>query len=639
MVRSFIRLKDIRINDRFWMPFMERVRTVVIPYQWDALNDRIRDAEPSYCMRNFKIAARLTHPEVGYDVDPALGHGGLVFQDSDVAKWIEAAAYTLVWHPDPELEKIIDGAIDVICSAQQDDGYLNTYYIIKGIENRFTNLKDNHELYCLGHFIEAAVAYYEATGKCRLLEAVIRYVDCVDEHIGPRPGQINGYDGHEIIEMALFKLYALTKEEKHHALARYFIDQRGKTPFFFKDNCEYYQAHKPVREQRGAVGHAVRALYLYSGMADAARLSDDKALFETCSVLWNNITQRQMYITGGVGQSVHGESFTFDYDLPNDTAYGETCAAIALAFFAQRMSAAAPKAEYGDVLERALYNGIISGISLDGKAFFYVNPLEVLPEACQKDKNLRHVKYERQKWFGCACCPPNLARIIASLGNYIYSVEGETLYTHLFIGGEANIGIAGRTISVKTETGYPWEDKVRFSFAIEGGTAEFIFALRIPGWCVDFRVTVNGETAAVEKKDEYAHIRRAWRDGEAVTVCFDMPVTVVEANPLVRQNAGRVAIQRGPIVYCMEEADNGSGLFKIRLEKDADFKMIQGRGPLEGIPLICCKGKKQKDWREDELYRPYMDGGYEDKELTFVPYYTWTNRGAGEMMVWGILHE
>jgi DUF1680 family protein len=641
----------MKVNDPFWTPFMERIIRKVIPYQWEALNDRIPGAAPSYCMRNFKIAAQMTHPELDYGVDNAAGHGGFVFQDSDLAKWIEAAAYTLVWRPDPKLEETLDGAIAVICNAQQPDGYLNTYYIITGLEKRFTNLKDNHELYCLGHFIEAAAAYYEAAGKRALLDAVIRYVDCVDTLIGPEAGKLRGYPGHEIIEMALVRLYSITKDEKHLKLAKYFIDERGQEPLFFEEEekklgakiltgreryyrYQYHQAGRPVREQRTAEGHSVRAVYLYSGMADVARLSADAELLNACETLFTDIAKRQMYITGGIGQTHHGEAFSLDYDLPNDTVYAETCASIGLAFFARRLAAVSPNSVYTDVLEKALYNGVISGMSLDGNAFFYVNPLEALPESSEKDPRMRHVKIERQKWFGCACCPPNLARIIASLGSYAHSANDNAVYTHLYIGGEAEFSVGKSKVTLKLETRYPWDGRIAVSFAVEGGQTEFRYGFRVPSWCKSYQAEVNGEKAQLTIEDGYGLIRRAWQTGDRITLNFDMPVNIVEANPHVRQNAGKAAIMRGPMVYCLEEADNGKELFKIRLGKPADFKIHHEQNLLEGLTVITCTGKKLKDWKDNELYRPWAESEYEEKPLRFIPYYAWANRGAGEMTVW-----
>jgi DUF1680 family protein len=629
---------------------MERIRTKVIPYQWDALNDRIPDAEPSYCMRNFKLAAELTHPELDYGVPGDIGYGGTVFQDSDIAKWIEAASYSLVWHPDPELEKNLDGAIDIICDAQQKDGYLDTYYIINGLDRRFTNLKDNHELYCFGHFLEAAAAHYEATGKRKLLDALIRYAECISRHIGPEEGKLHGYPGHEIAEMALIRLYGVTKDERHLKLARYFIDQRGQRPLYFEEETQrnnndfpwkdsymqyqYYQAGKPVRDQHRAEGHAVRAVYLYAGMADAARLTGDKKLRDACETLFANIAGKQMYITGSIGQSAYGESFSYDYDLPNDTVYGETCAAIGLAFFARRMCSITPRSAYADVLEKTLYNGIISGMSLDGRAFFYVNPLEALPEASLKDPRMRHVKIERQKWFACACCPPNLARIIASLGAYVHSLNVDTLYTHLYLGNEAKCTVGGKEVSLKTETRYPWEGRIDITFTATSGGAFFAYGLRIPGWCRSYTLELNGEKTAAVVQDGYAMLKREWRDGDRLTLVFDMPVTLVESSPHVRENRGKAALMRGPVVYCLEEADNGKELYRLRLGTPAACSVTYEKDLLEGVTVISFAGKREKDWPKDELYRPLDDPVLEDRPLRFIPYYAWANRGPGEMTVW-----
>jgi len=649
---EFIKLKDVSIFDNFWSPFMERIRTEVIPYQWEALNDRIPDAEPSFCMRNFKLAAQLTHGDIDYGVPHGTGHGGMVFQDSDLAKWLESAAYSLVWHPDPALEKIIDDAVDIVCNAQQEDGYINTYYIINCMDKRFTNLRDNHELYCYGHFLEAAAAYYEAVGKRKLLDALIRYTDCVDRHIGSEEGKIHGYPGHEIAEMALVRLYNITKDEKHLKLAKYFIDQRGQNPLFFEEEgkknnndfywkdsffkFQYYQAGKPVREQNVAEGHAVRALYLYSGMADIARLTGDEDLTRTCKNLWNNIVNRQMYITGAIGQSEYGESFSYDYDLPNDTVYGETCASIGLAFFARRMASISPKGSYGDVLDKTLFNSIISGMSLDGKSFFYVNPLEAFPEASLKDRRMKHVKIRRQKWFACACCPPNLARIIASLGSYIHSFGGNNLFTHLYIGSEAKLNLYGTDVSVKIETKYPWEEQVDISFAMNA-KAKFKYALRIPGWCKKYSICLNGVDADYSIKDGFAHIDREWTSGDRVTLIFKMPVNFIRSNPHVRENIGKVACLRGPVVYCAEEEDNGPELFRLRIGKPKDIVTKHEKELLENVTTISFTVKREKDWNEDDLYRlneTLNEISTEEKRITLIPYYAWANRKTGEMMVW-----
>jgi DUF1680 family protein len=646
---THISVKDIKVTDSFWGAIMERIRTQVIPYQWEALNDRVPDAEPSYCMRNFKIAGQMTHPELNYGVDNSLGFGGYVFQDSDFAKWVEAAAWSLAWHPDPALEKLADEAIDIVCNAQQSDGYLNTYYIIKGLDKRFTNLRDHHELYCLGHFIEGGAAYFHATGKRKLLDALIKYVDCVDRHIGPEEGKLRGYPGHEILEMALIKLYEITHNEKHLKLAKYFIDERGKQPLYFEEEgkkhnnpmywersnlkYQYYQAGKPVREQKAAEGHAVRAVYLYSGMADVARISCDDTLMGACESLWDNIVNRQMYITGSIGQTGHGEAFTYDYDLPNDMVYGETCAAIGLAFFAKRMSSIAPKAVYADVLEKALFNGTISGMSLDGKRFFYVNPLEANPEKFGKYDSLQGHRVERQKWFPCACCPPNLARLIASLGSYVYSSRPDALYSHLFLSNSLEVKLGGADVEVTMETRYPWEEKVEVTFAMPG-KVRFTYGIRVPSWAADYKIAVNGQEGQYTIEDGYALINREWQSGDKVTIIFNMPVTVIEANPLVRDDAGKVAVTRGPVVYCLEEVDNGKDLHMVYLDGKPEFNTKYESDLLEGVVTLSCKGKRLKAWEGNDLYRPASSPKFEDIRLLWIPYYAWTNRKPGEMLVW-----
>ena len=632
-------LNEAQINGRFWKDFMEKARTQVIPYQWEALNDRVPDAEPSHWLRNFRIASGKEKGEFG----------GFVFQDSDGAKWLEAVAYSLMWHPDAELEKTADGAIDEIVAAQQPDGYLNTYYIIKGLEKRFTNLKDNHELYCLGHFLEAAVAYFKATGKDKLLKAMIKYVDLVDSLIGAEEGKLHGYPGHQEIELALVKLYDITGDEKHLRLAKYFIDERGKEPLFFREENRiqgngfywanslfqygYYQAAEPVRQQMNAVGHSVRAVYMYAGMADVACKTGDEGLLEVCRRLWRNVTRRQMYISGGIGSSQYGEAFTYDYDLPNDTVYAETCASIALAFFAQRMFNLEGKSEYADVMEQALYNGIISGMSVDGKSFFYVNPLEVVPEATRKDQLRRHVKLERQKWFGCSCCPPNLARILTSLGAYAYSVEKNTFYVNIYAGGTVDTQLESGALAFEMTTEYPWDEKV--TLKVREAAPEAVLAFRIPGWCEMYSLTVNGNIVKFPLEDGYVRLT-GLSAGDCIELILEMPVTVLEANPRVREDIGKVAVRRGPVVYCVEEVDNGKDLHRILLAKDAEFSHEYDAGFLGGAVLLQSAGKRlcQDDWDEDTLYRKAAAARYEDCVLKWVPYYLWANRGAGEMRCW-----
>ncbi len=640
--------KQVKITDAFWADRMDLVYQKVLPYQWEALNDRIADAEPSYAIANFRIAAEITEGKLDQSVAKA-EFRGCVFQDSDLAKWIEAAAFSLNWHPDEKLEQTIDDAIDLFCRAQQPDGYVDTYYIINGLDKRFTNLTDNHELYCLGHFLEAGCAYYHATGKDKLLQALIRYVDLIDATFGPEEGKKKGYPGHEVIEMALIKLYEITKDEKHKNLAAYFVNQRGQQPTYFKEEQDtygneyfwknsifqygYYQAHKPVREQTVATGHAVRAVYLYSGMADVARVTGDESLKAACRTLWDNVVKRQMYITGNIGSSYYGESFTFDFDLPNESIYGETCASIGLVFFAMRMLKMDTRGIYADVMERALYNGVISGISLDGTKFFYVNPLEVKPKALKMDWRLHHVKGERQKWFGCACCPPNIARMMASLGDYIYMTKDNTVYQNLYIGSTMETEVNGQTVGLDVSTYYPWDEQVTVKVSASEGKS-VAYAFRVPGWCRKMSVICNGKTARYSVKDGYAYLAEMVNDGDVIEIFFEMPVTFVKADPRVRQNIGKSAVMRGPVVFCLEEEDNGEELQTLHLGEKKDITVDYEPEVLGGIVKIGLTG--EKEWVEDVdvLYYTAEEQKREEARLSFIPYYAWANRKPGEMMVW-----
>ena len=626
----------LSMDDAFWNRFRDCIVQEGIPYQWKALNDALpEDTEPSHCLRNFRIAAGK---EEGT-------HQGFVFQDSDVYKWLEGTAFSLRWHPDPELEALADSAITIVTDAQQPDGYLNTYYTIHGLDKRWTNLQDHHELYCAGHLIEAAVAYYQATGKRTLLDTAIRFVDHIDSVLGPEPGKLHGYPGHPVIEMALMRLYALTGEEKYLRLAKYFIDQRGQAPLYFEEEArrggwtnfwhegplrwKYYQAEKPVRDQTEAQGHAVRAVYLYSGMADVARETGDQELAEACRRMWNSITQRRLYITGAIGSSEYGEAFTFDYDLPNDTVYGETCAAIGLVFFARRMLKLEKLGKYSDVMEQALYNGVISGMQLDGKRFFYVNPLEVVPEACREDYHKRHVKPERQKWFGCACCPPNIIRLLASLEDYVCDTEKNTLYLHLYIGGVIHSDL----LTLRAETGYPWSGNVCLTVE-EASAKDAVLALRIPAWCHTWTLQVNEEAIDIRPSDGYIYLKRGWRQGDRISLNLDMPVRMIYANPAVREDAGKAALMRGPIVYCLEEADNGPDLHTLRHAPKLNAETKSEPEKLGGIVSLDTDGLRESrnEWGT-ELYAERKPET-EAVRLRWIPYYAWANRGIGEMTVW-----
>lgn len=679
---SPLSLRNVQITDTFWKKEMELVRTEVIPYQWAALNDQVEGAAPSFCMHNFKAAGKLNKekkelgtafeepvytfrgfealPEDPKHLDDKFY--GFVFQDSDFYKWIEAVGYSLTQHPDPQLEAIADGAIDIVCAAQQEDGYLDTYYILNGKDRIFTNLRDHHELYCLGHLLEGAVAYYQATGKDKLLKAASRYADYVADYFGPEEGKCKGYPGHEIAEMALVRLYETTQDSKYLDLAKYFIDERGKQPYYFdKEHPEevkknpnglryaYNQAHLPVREQDEAVGHAVRAVYLYSGMADIARLTEDDTLFDACKRLWDNMVQKKLYITGGIGGTHMGEAFSFNYDLPNDTAYAETCASIGLVFFARRMLEIYPDVQYADVMEQALYNTVLAGMALDGKSFFYVNPLEVLPEACHKDERKFHVKPVRQKWFGCACCPPNLARTLSSVSSYAFTETEDTLFVHLYIGSELKKNVNGTDVSVHMTSEFPWNGKV--TLQADSGDTPFTLALRLPGWCTSYQVSLLGaahnpisgseaitglDASEYTIKDGYLYITRKWKESETLTLDFPMEIQVWNANPNVREDIGRAAVTRGPITYCLEEADNGSDLHLLTLDWNAPAQVRDFTVCGEPVKEILMQGFKEDKEKEapQRLYRPVQTAEKTPVTLRFIPYYTWANRGENEMSVW-----
>ncbi len=633
-------LKNIMISDSFWNKYIKLVHEVVIPYQWDAINDRVEDAEPSHAIKNFRIAAGLEQGEFY----------GFVFQDTDLAKWLEAVAYRLETHPDKNLEELADEAIELIEKAQQADGYLNTYFTIKEPGRRWTNLTECHELYTAGHMIEAAVAYYRATGKRKLLDVMCRFADHIASVFGTEPGKLRGYDGHQEIELALVKLYEATGEEKYLKLSKYFIDERGRKPNYFELETarpdykkhfpgdammskEYNQSHLPVREQDTAEGHSVRAVYMLTGMADLAALTQDGELLEACRRLWKNIVQKRMYITGGIGSTSEGEAFSFDYDLPNDTMYTETCASIGLIFFANRMLKAEPISSYADVMERALYNNVLAGMSMDGKSFFYVNPLEVWPEASEKSPIKKHVKAVRQKWFGCACCPPNVARLLSSLGQYIYTTDENTLYTHLYIGGEAKTDIAGTQTVIRQTTNYPWDGKVILEVRPEI-EKEFGIALRIPDWCDSYSISVNGVSVTPEIKDGYAIIQRNWKQGDRIELNLDMDIKLMQSNPLVRSNAGKLALQRGPLVYCLEETDNGENLSTISIPVDSNLTAEFDPETAGGVVVITGNAYRTETCGWDEnLYRTAK---IEEKPTTIkaVPYCVWGNRNPGEMLVW-----
>ncbi len=613
----------VTVDDVFWAPRLRanRERTIGHIYRQCLETGRIDAFKP------------------GWNPGPEIKKQGIpvLFWDSDTAKWIEAASYTLATAHDAQLDSLLDSVIDLIAKAQQPDGYLNTWFTAVEPEKRWTNLRDWHELYCAGHMTEAAVAHYEATGKRSLLDVVCRYADYIETVFGRGPEQKRGYPGHPELELALVKLYRATGEQRYLDLSRYFVDERGRQPHYYDQEArargddpaaywaksyEYNQAHCPVCEQHEVVGHAVRAVYLYSAMADLAGEDGNPELLNACRRLWRHLTTKRMYVMGGIGTSKHNEGFTGDYDLPNESAYAETCAAIGLVFWAQRMLQLDLDGNYGDILELALYNAVISGVSLDGEAFFYDNPLA------------SHGTHHRQPWFNCPCCPPNLARLLASLGEYVYAQSDTDAVVHLYVQGSGQLDIGGQTITLQQETNYPWDGAITVRVKLNQ-PATFGLRLRIPGWCTAPRVTVNGEPVDITSAEQgYLRIEREWQNGDAVTLELPMPVERVYAHPAVGTDIGQVTLRRGPIVYCLEQVDNTAPLNYILLPETAELEHHFEPDLLNGVVAITGSAAvlDDADWN-DKLYRT-APPRTEPCTFTAIPYYAWDNRQPGAMRVW-----
>jgi len=603
-----IPMNNVRITDTFWSPRQKLMTDVTVPYMEKILRDEVPGAEKSHVISNFRMAAGEESGEFY----------GMVFQDSDVAKWLEAAAYSLALKDDPALSARVDDVVELIGRAQQADGYLNTYFTVKEPENRYKNLLECHELYCAGHMIEAGVALYEAAGKRELLDICIRLAD----HIVDRFMKEDGIPGHQEIELALMRLYHATGNRRYLDMTMRFLDLRGQDSKWFETHTPphpgvhyggydidpkdtmYNQSDVPVRKQTTARGHAVRQVYMLAAMADAAQATGDEELRAACERMFDAITQRQMYVTGAIGASAHHESFTVDYDLPPDKCYGETCASVAMAFFAKAMLSLEADGRYADLLELEIYNAALAGMQLDGTRFFYVNPLEVDPALAGKAKGYEHVLTERPKWHACACCPPNLARLIASLGGYLWSEDENTVYSHLLVGNRVKMKHA----VIKMESDYPWEG--RTGYTIEECSAPFTLAVHIPAHAENINICVNYKEADVRMKQGYAYIHHGFTAGDRVDVRFDMPPRRIYTHPQVKDTAGKVALARGPIVYCFEGMDNAGAMGTWMLPKDVAIRTLDyDAALLGGVMLMEANG------------------------LLAIPYYAWSNRGENTMSV------
>ena len=656
----------VKLTHSFWTPRIETNRTVTIPAIF-------KKCEETGRIDNFAIAGGLLKGE----------YKGERYNDTDVYKTIEGASYSLMVRPDPELDRYLDGVIAKIAAAQEPDGYLYTprtaspQKLQPGIgETRWAELAISHELYNAGHLYEAAAAHFLATGKRTLLDVALKNADLVARTFGRRPGQREGFPGHQEIELALVKLYRLTGKTDFLDLAKYFLDQRGRgltlrqyppgNRFAIYNDATQIQAHKPVLEQDEAVGHAVRLTYMASGMADIAALTGDRDYFEAVRRLWENVVGKKMYLTGGIGSRHDRERFGESYELPNLTGYLETCASIGMAFWNHRMFLLTGEAAYIDVMERAMYNGVLSGVSLDGTLFFYPNPLE-----SDGTYKFNKGRAERAPWFGVACCPGNVSRFLPSVPGYVYATRGDALYVNLFIAGEAKIELGGKAINVKMDTRYPWDGGVKLT-VVETAAGTFAMNIRIPGWARNepvptdlYRYTeggdakvsirVNGKPVTLDMDKGYARVRRVWKKGDRVEIAFPMEARRVVAHPSVKDDEGFVAVERGPLVYCAEAPDNGGRALNLVLPDGAALRPETRPGLLGGIVALAAEAQaadpaavtrvreaEGKDAAADDeeeappasRRRLAAGAALRPHPLVLIPYYAWAHRGPAEMSVW-----
>ncbi|PHQ40161.1 hypothetical protein DJ69_02275 [Halorubrum persicum] len=639
--------EHVTVDDEFWSPRVRRTDTATVDTVYRQLVESGR-------LENLRRAAK------GISGDEQVALENRMYRDeSDVYKWLEAASYALSRRSDPDLESRVNYVISLLEGAQRDDGYLNSYFSLHAPEDRWTRLTYMHELYSAGHLFEAAVAHHEATGESRLLDVATEFAD----HVVDIFAEGGGAPGHQEVELALVRLYRCTGQQRYLDLARTFLDERGREDsrfaremvnpdarlctdeiyeeyrdlLFDEDGTydgKYIQDHLPVREQSTAVGHAVRATYMYAAMADVATETGDDDLAATVERIWSNTVRRRMYVTGGLGSSHENEGFTSDYDLPNDTAYAETCAAVGSVMWNHRMLQLTGEGKYGDLMERTLYNALLAGISLDGTRFFYANPLESDGEK----HPLEHVSkvrfpLQRGEWYDTPCCPPNVARLLASLGEYLYLVDGDELSVELYAGSSVRTTVAGSTVTVEQTTDYPWDRTVEISVHTDT-PVEMTLRPRIPAWCSDPTIAVEGETVTPDVERGHVELRRTWRDGDKLTLDLPMPVRQVEAHPEMTAAAGRVVLQRGPVVYCLEGVDNDHSLENVCLRADARFSTEYNPDLLGGTVVVRGEATLTATADDESLYRSRTSPANETVTVTAVPYYAWANRDETEMRVW-----
>ena len=635
-------IADVDIHDDFWSPRRDTVRTHTLDNVYSHLRETGR-------LENFRLAAGDTDGN----------YNGQFYNDSDVYKWVEAASYAAAANETPKIVERVGDVVALIDAAQQENGYLNTYFQVVEPGNKWTNLHMMHELYCAGHLFEAAVAHHRATGNDQLLDVACKFADHIDRQFGPNAQQ--GIPGHQEIELALVKLARETDDDRYLDLAQYFLDERGQPDSPFIQELQhadeiggdvmdellddegnydgsYFQDHAPVREQDTVEGHAVRAMYLYTGMAEVVKETGEDGLLETLHRLWQNMTQKRMYVTGGIGSTYKGERFTADYDLPTETSYAETCAALGSILWNQRMFELTGKPQFGDLMDRTLHNALLAGLSLDGTEFFYANPHEMGPDGHPlHDINPNRFANERQGWFDTACCPTNIPRLVLSLNKFIYARDPDApaLYTNLFISSTATTSLNGTQIELTQDTSYPWVGETTFEVAVSQPTS-FTLNIRIPEWAADPAVKVNRESVSASDADAgFVQVNRKWESGDTVTVTFQLPIMRLAAHPNVRATAGQIALQRGPIVYCLEGVDHDRPLHQLALPLASELKAVHNPDLLDGVTVLQGEAAAPalSEWA-DTLYQDVDDTTAVRTRIQAIPYYGWGHRDPGEMRIW-----
>ena len=648
----------VSITSKFWNRYRTMTVGNALPYQWRALNDEVPVDVPegaawgengsqfSHSLRNLRIVAGR---EDG-------GFSGQPFQDTDVSKWLEAASYALRFTNEQldvkgldELEDHVNETIELFEAVQDEDGYLDTKFELDlPAEKRFKGLRWSHELYTMGHFIEAAVAHYESTGSRRAIDIAERVADCIDRHFGDDEGQVHGPDGHPEIELALARLYEVTGEKRWLDLAAWFIRVRGTNPEFFDEQdaaggpqfyqdlhmpLKYFVVDGPTLDLEKADGHAVRLIYMATAIAKVGRLLGDRKMLDAAERLWKNIVDHRMYVTGAVGSCQVGESFSFDDDLPNDLVYGETCASVGMLFYGKALMETKPRGSVADVMELQLFNGMLAGMQLDGTRYFYVNPLEADPTASAGNPTKHHVLTRRAGWFDCACCPANLVRLITSLDHYLYTVEGDTVYAHQFVANKAEFGDGFVIEQTQAGEEYPWSGDITFHVSNPNRLAKRL-AVRIPSWSKQWTIKVNGSPVNLDVADGFVNVDVSDESTE-IHLVLDMSVRRVRASLDVRADIGKLAVARGPIVFCMEECDNEGPLWLDGMAVNADVSEKYDASLLDGVEVLTVNGSRLEQQQHDGQYfasdAPLSE---RNEKLTMIPYYAWCNRSEGQMQVW-----